>query len=484
MKPSSMWIAAGLFFTLCAICYADDEASFSYHVHPATIRGVTTAAPIAFPGHGCSEPSAFLLPAPFGDAGMNEFVQVDLAWETCAFNVQIPGRSEGSVRGPPEVWRASGTETETNAPRAEVVPASTAMTDLLPREVTLGTKDTVITEKRTDPWSGRSVAYRSGQAPSERGTLPATVHFLRFPSAASSGHYWLPMIVAIIVSLLALLALIGAVATLLYLRWFSERAILARAVNRGLRRNEFHLDYQPIFYTKTRKCIGLEAVLRWKNIVHGVRGEAWVMDKLANSRSIGKLVALILSTAEKELRLIADGRKLYLTVNLSASCLHSEDCLSLITTWAQSFTSARLVLQVRADDLPGRHSSIASLRRAKASIALSGVRTTTSITELVPHADFEFIKLDRSVMGLDESHRLQTLQAIAAAGRQLDLTVIADGVEGVGQYHAVGRARIDLAQGFFLGKAMAADELAAFFEKLEWWQGKHVPTSSRVLKQH
>jgi EAL domain-containing protein (putative c-di-GMP-specific phosphodiesterase class I) len=206
-------------------------------------------------------------------------------------------------------------------------------------------------------------------------------------------------------------------------------------------------------------------------------GEASYMDKLADRRSATKIVAFILSTAERELGLLADGRNLYLMINLWASSIGNEDCLSLIATRARSFASTRLVFQVKAEDLPAGLKSMVRLRRDKVRIARSGVRTSTAIPASMLPAGFEFIKVERDVMGLEESDRLQTLQAIAAAARQLDVAVIADGVEGLGQYHAVGRARIDLAQGFFLGKAISAAQLPTLFQKLDWWQEKHAPAT-------
>ncbi|WP_186308674.1 EAL domain-containing protein [Paraburkholderia sp. BCC1885] len=294
----------------------------------------------------------------------------------------------------------------------------------------------------------------------------------------SSAEYRWVLFVSATVLVLALLALLGAGGMLLYRRWFSERATLARAVNRGLRRNEFHLEYQPVFYTSTRKCIGLEVALRWKNVAYGLRGETWYMDKLVDRRSARKIVAFVLSTAERELGHLADGRQLYLMVNLWRTCFEDENCLSLVAATAKSFTSCRLVFQVKAEDLSRQLDNIARLHEDKVRIAVSGVRAGTSITASALPVDFEFIKVDRDVMGLDESDRLRTLQAIAAAGRQLDVAVIADGVEGSGQYHAVTRAKIDLAQGFFLGKAISAGQLPALFEKFDWWQGKHVSTAN------
>ena len=432
MKTGAAYFVAGILFCLSAACHADDEATFSSLIPPWTrIANSERAESDAFPGHGCIEAGAFLLPAPFGDAGMHEFVHADGTPTTCAFHTWYPSASGVSLSDADEAPRASGTvQTKTVALREDALSA------------------------------------------------PVNRRASHVNKTVSSTHYpWL-LFVCVLVLALALLTLLGALGRLLYLRWFSERAILARAVKRGLRRNEFHLEYQPVFYTSTRKCVGLEVALRWKNVAYGLRGEAWYMDKVVDRHSARKIVAFVLSTAERELGHLADGRKLYVMVNLWKTWLENEECMSLIAATVKSFTSCRLVFQVKAEDLPQQLGSIVRLREDKVRIAVSRVKAGTSITASALPVAFEFIKVDRDVMGLDAADRLRTLQAIAAAGRQLDVAVIADGVEGSGQYHAVGRARIDLAQGFFLGKTIPAGQLPALFEKLDWWQGQHVSTAS------
>ncbi len=297
---------------------------------------------------------------------------------------------------------------------------------------------------------------------------PARRHLPLFHGLEPAFLNRLLLMVSVVVLILALLTLAWALTMLLYVRWFSQQAALDRAVRRGLSRNEFHLDYQPVFYTKTRKCIGLEAVLRWENVTYGLRGESWYTGKLAAPRSTAKLVEFVLSAAERELHSIAHGRKLYLMVNLWASCLANRECLRIVKARMKSFTSSHVVFVIRADDVPGQLESLAQLRQEKIRVALSGVRTTTSLnTSLLP-TDFEFVKVDREVMGLDEPERARTLREIASIGRQLDIAVVADGVEGIGQYRAVEDARIELAQGFFLGKAVPAPQLAALFARLGW----------------
>ncbi|WP_144157380.1 EAL domain-containing protein [Paraburkholderia sp. BCC1885] len=485
MKTGAHYFLTGLLFSLSAACHADDEATFPYLIPQATaITNSERAGAGAFPGHGCVEASAFLLPAPFGDAGMHAFVQADGTRTTCAFHTRSQDVSRLNffdASDTNEIQRATGTfHTPTDGFPGTALSASPAETDPSPRLADREIESATPTPRPAVPLSGLSAPDRLGRA--IPGIRPRQVSRRAGDAneTVSSPHYRWFLFVFVLLLALALLALIGLVGMLVYLRWFSEHAILARAVNRGLRRSEFYLEYQPVFYIGTRKCIGLEVALRWKNIAYGLRGEAWYMDRLVDRRSARKIVAFVLSTAETELGSLADDRKLYLMINLWKTCLDNEACLSLIAAKAKSFASSRLVFQVKAEDLPEQLGSIARLRKDQVRIALSGIRAATSVTASLLSAGFEFIRADRDVMGLEESDRLRTLRAIAAMGRELDVAVIADGVEGIGQSRAVARAKIELAQGYFLGKAISAAQLPTFFEKLDWWQGKHVPAASAV----
>jgi EAL domain-containing protein (putative c-di-GMP-specific phosphodiesterase class I) len=428
----------------------------------------------ALSGSGCAKFDTYLLPALLGgNAGMNDFIPVRGTTGTCAFTISLPETSGGRIGQPTEepfALRKRNAEKdvpETGSSSGLPIPANT-----LPHGAAFEINDLPAMVKYASPSAGMPMPTSTKRDSSRTGSPVAKaraqrhVPLFRRPEPASLYRFFL--ILSVVVLILALLILAGALTMLLYVRWFSEQAALARAVRKGLKRNEFRLNYQPVFYTKTRKCIGLEAVLHWENVAYGLRGESWYTGKLAASRSTTKLVDFVLSAVERELRSITQGRKLYLMVNLWASCLENGECLRLVKTRIKSFTSSHVVFVIKADDVPEQLESLAQLRQEKIRVALSGVRTTTSLSTSVLPTDFEFVKVDREVMGLDEPERVRTLQEIAAIGRQLDIAVVADGVEGIGQYRAVEDARIELAQGFFLGKAVPAHQLPALFSRLGW----------------
>jgi EAL domain-containing protein (putative c-di-GMP-specific phosphodiesterase class I) len=65
--------------------------------------------------------------------------------------------------------------------------------------------------------------------------------------------------------------------------------------------------------------------------------------------------------------------------------------------------------------------------------------------------------------GEDEDYRSWLLEAILAFGRDLSLTVIAKGVESQDQVDALQSMGATMAQGFFLGEPVAAENVGGLF---------------------
>lgn len=466
MKPVAHYLLIGLLFLVYGICHADSDESNSFGVNPATpVMQQSSTPSVSFPDSGCEETNPFLLPAAWGEAGVIQYEQTYYARPGCVFRVSAAE----------EVADYSQTVTE-RSPAPQAAP-------ILPRPVDMGTdhpSSDRVSRLRSAAlhavdaiaawWRARHPETLHQHPLSEDKTADAPSNIQRSPFVISNTFIRFVCAFVFFTALVALLVIAGI---LVYLHWFSERAILARRVRRGLRNNEFHLDYQPIFYVRTRTCVGLEITLRWKDVTYGPRGEAWFVGKLADDRLATKVTEFILSSAEQDLRDLPGSRRLYLMVTLWGSQLRSDDCLSLLGNGVNSLMPRRLILQICAEDLPAQLDHVTRLRDENIRIGLCGVQTPAEIDHSRYSGNFEFVKIDRKVLTLEASDRLRALHAIAAVGRQLDVAVIADGVESVGQQETVGQAKIEFAQGFFFGKAVPANQLSTLLSKLDWRHGKY-----------
>jgi len=245
---------------------------------------------------------------------------------------------------------------------------------------------------------------------------------------------------------------------------FSERAVLARAAASGLRRKEFSVDYQPIVYLRTRKCVGLKVNVRWNNARHGLQGAGRFMEKLQGREVAKRIQAFAISRAREDLEGVPSCRSLYVAVDGWTSCLGDRANLKRIAELAGKFTNTRFVLQVLADTLPERLDVLLRLRELGVRIGISGYTAGSVSTQALADLKPAYLKVHRSVMTLPKEERYRTLHEVARIGRTLDIVTIANGVESALQLHVAASANVQFAQGFLLGRAMSVDRLRTFIE--------------------
>lgn len=265
------------------------------------------------------------------------------------------------------------------------------------------------------------------------------------------------LLAACVVLLIIGLRYVGAVV-------FSERAVLARAAASGLRRKEFSLDYQPIVYLRTQKCVGLKVNVRWNNARHGLQGAGHFMEKLQGSDVAKRIQAFAISRACEDLDGVPSCKSLYVAVDGWTACLGDRTNMNRIAELAGKFTNTRFVLQVLADTLPEMLDVLLTLRKLGVRVGISGFTAGAVSAEALVDLRPAYLKVHRSVMTLPKEERYRTLHDVARIGRRLDIATIANGVESALQLHVATSANVPFAQGFLLGRAMSVDRLRTFIE--------------------
>jgi EAL domain-containing protein (putative c-di-GMP-specific phosphodiesterase class I) len=226
-------------------------------------------------------------------------------------------------------------------------------------------------------------------------------------------------------------------------------------------------------------------MLRWRNTVHGIRGAEWYMEQLERTVVGDGILDFKFDAAAAELAGLEDSASMYVIVDVPGSLLESQASLDRLIRMAKQLTPVcKLVLQFPLDDVAGRLAEIAQLRAAQIRVGVSHVHGASPALDALAGAGIEFLKADREVMSLEEDERAQRLRALASAGKRLAMAVVVDGVEGASQYQAVGRAHIDLAQGFYLGKAIGAARLPAFFEQVRNAKSNEPPRFMHAFHSH
>jgi len=250
-------------------------------------------------------------------------------------------------------------------------------------------------------------------------------------------------------------------------RWFRYDKSLLRAARAGLRRGEFHLEYQPVVGVRRARCVGVEALLRWDNQKYGALGPAHYMEFIENSSLIGPMTRFVMSRAAQELREIGAPKSLYLGVTAPASYLVSSAFIAHLNE-VGSVGLPPLILKIEAGSARKFKKRLvpmmAQARDRGVRFALSAVRPTDAAIELPEEMTFEMVKIDRNVLGMDPDERSRQIGALTHMGHEMGAVVVVEGIENSAHHNVARASRAEFGQGFFYSRALGASRLKVFLE--------------------
>ncbi|WP_210395467.1 putative bifunctional diguanylate cyclase/phosphodiesterase [Motiliproteus sediminis] len=246
-------------------------------------------------------------------------------------------------------------------------------------------------------------------------------------------------------------------------RRVQERLQMEQDLNQALERGQFHLNFQPLVEARGGAHLGAEVLLRWK---HPEKGFISPADFIPVAETTGQIIAIgdwVLERAaafwsELQRSGIEPG---FLAVNVSRVQFGnaiSKRVAEVVADYRLPPGSLELELteSVLLDDVELVKSELRQLRMMGVKLALDDFGTGYSSLSYLKRFRFDQLKIDRSfVSGLPhDADSASLVNAIVAMAHGLDLQVVAEGVETVGQLEQIGRLGCDLAQGFLIARPM------------------------------
>ncbi|MCU1354920.1 MAG: diguanylate cyclase/phosphodiesterase [Acidimicrobiales bacterium] len=244
---------------------------------------------------------------------------------------------------------------------------------------------------------------------------------------------------------------------------------LAREIERGLERGEFVLHYQPVVRLDDARPVGVEALLRWRHPRRGLLPPDAFIEAAEQSGTIVSLGRHALEEACRQAqRWRADGLDLDVSVNISPRQL-IDGCLigdveRLIGETAMP--AGRLWLEVTetslVQDLDEVVRTLTSLNDIGAQIAIDDFGTGWASLTYLHRFPVRALKIDRSFVdalnsGTRGAHIVASLISLAA---ELEITVVAEGIELEEQRTHLQRLGCGLGQGYLFSHPRPPAELA------------------------
>ncbi len=232
------------------------------------------------------------------------------------------------------------------------------------------------------------------------------------------------------------------------------------------RPEQFELHYQPKANMETGKISGLEALVRWRHPERGLLPPDDFITAAERTGMIQALTDIVLEKAMAQQKIWkAAGVHMPMAINLSTRCVldqHLPDDVGRLLVH-HGLVGADLELEITESAImadPQRAEEVlARLAGMGVGLAIDDFGTGYSSMAHLKRLPVHEIKIDKSFV-VDLEHNVSDaaiVRSVVDLGRNLGLTVVAEGVENERSWDVLHDLGCTTAQGFFLARPLAAD---------------------------
>ncbi len=247
-----------------------------------------------------------------------------------------------------------------------------------------------------------------------------------------------------------------------------SRKILS-ALNHGLERELFSLDFQPLIASASGQCVGFEALLRLRTI----DGEKISPEQfIPMAESNGTIIAIggwVLEEAIKTASTWPADK--FVAINLSTLQFENDELVSQVSHLIKKYkiSPSQIELEVTESLVLSDSVSISrQIRELKAlgvTIAIDDFGTGYSSLNYLWNFEFDKIKIDKSfidALGSGDGRAEEIISSVISLGHNLNMKITAEGVEKASQVKYLAQLKCDIFQGFYFAKPLKIDELPQF----------------------
>ena len=254
--------------------------------------------------------------------------------------------------------------------------------------------------------------------------------------------------------------------------------ITIEELERGLAGPELIAYYQPKVAFGDRRLVGTEALVRWKHPTYGLLSPNAFLPLAQASGRLEELTERVLAKAIAQCAAWRrQGVMTGISVNLPIISLQSRELPARIDAILaeHAVEPGQLTLEVTEDGWLQQQSIarevVTRLRVRGFGLSIDDFGTGYSTHQQLLNAPFNELKLDQSFVGkalVDSESRIVLASSIAMA-HQLELEVVAEGIETQAQWELLAELGCDVAQGYLVARPMPGDQLVAW--KSRWDAG-------------
>lgn len=247
---------------------------------------------------------------------------------------------------------------------------------------------------------------------------------------------------------------------------------LQNDLNNVIKNNQLELYYQPKVNVKTNEVVGAEALIRWNHPEWGIISPHEFIPFAEESGLIIPIGEWVIREVCKQISLWKNSpyEPVKIAINFSVLQFLQSDLIETIShileetqvegKWLEAEITESVILEREADIV----AAVSALEEIGIQVALDDFGTGYSSLSYLTKYKFHTIKLDKSF--LENIHKDQDsrniIKFVTNLGKQLNMKIVAEGVEEEEQLHILHHLQCDEFQGYLFSKPQPVEE----FEKL------------------
>ncbi|MCR2805442.1 sensor domain-containing protein [Paenibacillus soyae] len=245
---------------------------------------------------------------------------------------------------------------------------------------------------------------------------------------------------------------------------------LSNDLRKALDKKEFFLMYMPRVDSQTTKIVGVEALIRWTHPEWGLISPAEFIPIAEETGLIVPIGEWVLREACRQNKSWQDQgfKPITTSVNFSVKQLIRPNILQTIDNIIEEtgIAAGQLEIEITESSFISNEFEVtqllSELKKRNIKVSLDDFGTGYSSLYLLKQLTLDTLKIDRSFVEeiLTDSVNRSIIQCILTLAKELDMNVVAEGVETAEQYALLKELQCDEIQGYYFSRPLHVEAFA------------------------
>lgn len=251
-----------------------------------------------------------------------------------------------------------------------------------------------------------------------------------------------------------------------------KNEILQSELKQAVENCELYIEYQPKINIKKNEKIGaLEALIRWKHPNKGLISPGDFIPKAEKNGLIQDIDMFVIKEVLEQIKLwLKKDIKIKVCINISPQELNDDKFIKNVEKIFNEYKVEKNFVEFEITERAFTEvplKQLLYLKKIGLTIALDDFGTGySSLNYFQKYPVIDVLKIDKSfIENISHEKTQQLLKSIINLSHDLDITVVAEGVENEVQYNFVKELDFDFVQGFYFYKSLSPNKLEKVFSK-------------------